>query len=52
MELAMLKLYGGKINLLVHPKKGFKFLLEETELSIALMEEVPTEQIRFFFFIA
>ena len=33
------------MNLLVQPTYGFKVLLEETELSMARMEVVPTQQI-------
>src|SRR6187431_2399516 len=49
IHVATLKSCGGKINLFVQPSKGFKVLCEETELSMARIDVVPTAQIRFLF---
>jgi hypothetical protein len=38
---------GGKTNLFVQPSKGFSVPCEETELSTARIDVVPTVQIRF-----
>jgi hypothetical protein len=49
MQFGTLKSYGGKMNLFVQPSNGFSVLADETELSIARIEVVPTAQIRFLF---
>src|SRR5690606_33616358 len=49
MQLAILKSYGGKINLFVQPSISFNIPFEDTELSMARMAVVPTAQIRFLF---
>ena len=40
----MLKSCGGKINLFVQPSNVFSVLCEETALSMARIEVVPTQQ--------
>jgi hypothetical protein len=39
---------GGKTNLFVQPSKGFKVFCDETELSTARIDVVPTVQNTFF----
>ena len=52
MQFAILKSCGGKINLLVQPLKVFSVLADETALSTARIDVVPTAQMRFFFVMA
>jgi hypothetical protein len=41
------KIVRRKTNLFVQPSKGFKVFCDETELSTARIDVVPTVQIRF-----
>src|SRR5690606_31728217 len=52
MQSAILKSYGGKINLFVQPSNVFKVWFDETELSKARIDVVPTAQILFLFALA
>src|SRR5690606_39307470 len=51
MQLAILKSYGGKMNLFVQPSISFNMPFEDTELSIARIAVVPTAQMRLLFLI-
>ena len=48
MQFGTLNSYGGKMNLFVQPSNGFSVFADETELSIARIDVVPTAQILFF----
>src|SRR5690606_18261484 len=47
IQSAILKSYGGKMNLFVHPLKVLSVWFDETALSNARIDVVPTAQIFF-----